>query len=87
MMIRGDESANMEGNYSCRDGEYIQFYCLIRFHVVQGLVHDGECLLVELPPQLIWTRPTAAVGHQRGSYPESATKQKDFGGSQLYFHE
>jgi hypothetical protein len=26
------------------------------------------------------------VGRQKGSYPESATKQTDFGGSQLIFY-
>jgi hypothetical protein len=39
----GDESyTDMEGNYSCHDGEYNRSYYLIRFHVVQGLVRDGE---------------------------------------------
>lgn len=76
----------MEGNYSCHDGECVQPYYLIRFHVVQGPLRDDECYPVERPPLLIWWRATTAVGHQKGSYPENETKQKDFCGSQLgYF--
>lgn len=75
----------MEGNYSCRDGEYIRPYYLVRLHVVQGLLRDGVGLPVDPPPMLTRRRPTAEVDHQKGSYPESATKQKDFGGSQLRY--
>ena len=74
----------MEGNYSCHDGGYIRPYYSIQLHVVEGLVLDGESPAVELH-LLWWRRPTAAVGRRKGSYPESATKQKDFGGSQLLF--
>ena len=77
----------MEGNYSCHDGGYIRPYYLIQFLVVQGLVRDGESPQVEPLHLLWWRRPTAAVDRQKGSYPKSATKQKDFGGSQLIFHE
>lgn len=90
MEMRGkvgyESCTDMKGNYSCHDGGYIRFYYLIRFHVVQGLVRGGESPPVEPLHLLWWRRPTAAVGRQKGSYPESATKQKDFGGSQLIFH-
>jgi hypothetical protein len=78
----------MEGNYSCHDGEYVRPCYLNQFHVVQGLARDGESLPVERPLLLIRRKPTAAVGHQKGSYPKSATKQRDFGDNQLeVFHE
>ena len=44
----GNESyTDMEGNYFCHDGGYIRPYYLIRLHVVQGHVRDGESPPVE----------------------------------------
>lgn len=68
----------MEENYSCHDDGYVRPYYSIRLHVVQGLLHGDEFLAVELP-----LRPMAGGGRRKGSYPESETRQKDFGGSQL----
>ena len=73
----------MEGNYFCHDGGYVRPYYLIRFHVVEGLLRGGESPPVE-PHPLAADPP---VGRQKGLYPESVSKQRDLGGTQLILHE